>query len=188
VRYLALVLLVLLVFLVSIVGLVTRAVREAGSDPAPVPEPAHLQHFGGLYIRAGGQIVDAPAEDVDVAKRYPQFPDKGPVVGGARKTILTAKTVYRVGEPVRVIHVYEAVEPGSWTLPAGPKEIEQEYVDGREAHTDPLGGYDGPMVPAPAVDYNYEITQYRFASPGPHTICWGGPDGYSNVLRILVQE
>jgi len=59
----------------------------------------------GLLERKGDKIVAAPAEDLALAKTYHAFKDKGPLVAGQRITILTHKGRYKVGEPVRVLHI-----------------------------------------------------------------------------------
>ncbi len=150
--------------------------------------PKHLQRWGGLFARDGDRIVDAPPEDVAVARGYPYASDKGPTVDGVRVTILTRCRRYRVGEPVRVLHVLEAVDQGQGVGIMGPKGIRDESVDGeRQPGPPPPMNYDGVVLPSPAVDYNYEVTTYRFETPGWHEIQWR-PDAApaSNVLRIEV--
>jgi hypothetical protein len=77
----------------------------------------------------------------------------------------------------------------------GPKPVRGEYVDGAlrtvaaPASADPLapeGLYDGPVTPAPAVDYNWDITEYAFSSAGAHTIEWKLGALISNQLVIQV--
>jgi hypothetical protein len=46
--------------------------------------------------------------------------------------------------------------------------------------------YNGLTVPSPAVDYNYEITSYRFDAVGEHRIQWRLGALRSNVLTIEV--
>ena len=144
----------------------------------------------GLRARDG---ADAPAQDLAVARGYAAFPGKGKVHNGQRITIMTAKTTYKAGEVVRVIHVHEAPAPGHKIWGAGPKAIQDEFVDGRRAP--PTGEnveYDGGVRSSPGVDFNYEVSTYTFKRPGIHTIQWKG--GYpqailgreSNVLKITV--
>lgn len=158
--------------------------------------PAHLRRFPGLYTRVADRIVDAPQADVELAKSYPAFADKGPLERGLRLTIMTAKPVVEVGEEVRVIHVLEAVEPGHQVYVMGPKVVYEEYLDGKLAtrrYPGP-GVYDGAVMKSPWADYNYDITTYRFDKPGKHTIVWkgGDPSGESlgltsNTLTIEVR-
>jgi hypothetical protein len=132
-----------------------------------------------LYERKGEKIVDAPPEDFALAKTYHSFPDKGPVKDGQRITILTSKVDYKIGEPVRVIHVLEAVQPGIKVYMLGPKPITDEYVDGH------LVGSKGPLrlqrcglvLDRPIANFNYDITTYTFSSPGHHTVQWKGYGG-----------
>ena len=149
-----------------------------------------------LFARDGDEIVFAPAEDSAVAQQYPQFEDKGPVHNGQRITIMTAKSTYRVGEEVRIIHVLEAPEPGYRLYVMGPKTIVNEFVDGKLASPESSGWfcYDGRVINSPGIDFNYEVSTYTFDTPGEHTIQWkGGCDQNqgdlkleSNVLRIMV--
>ncbi len=65
-----------------------------------------------------------------MARGYSYADDKGAIVDGRRATLLSRCDRYRVGEPVRVIHVFEIVEPGQDVYVMGPKEIRNEWVDG----------------------------------------------------------
>jgi hypothetical protein len=161
---------------------------ERNGDHEGEPIPPHLRHWPGLSVREGGRIVAAPPDDVAVAKGYPTAADKGTVVGGKRLTLLTAKLRYTPGEEVRVIHVLEAVEPGGEIFVMGPKRIYGEYVDGVPVTPEsaPETVYDGPVLETPNVDYNYEITSYRFARPGRHRIHWQMGPVRSNTLEIEV--
>jgi hypothetical protein len=158
------------------------------------PLPPHLAQFPGLYVRKGDQIVDAPPADVAVAKTYPRSKEKGPVVDGHRLTILAAKRRYRVGEEVRVIHVHEVVAAGDMVYVMGPKPIRGEMLDGKMATSMVLADgdpfvpeiYDGVTLQSPAVDYNWEITTYRFSAPGTHRIQWRLGKFDSNTLVIEV--
>ncbi|MBX3156325.1 MAG: hypothetical protein KF773_10030 [Deltaproteobacteria bacterium] len=155
---------------------------------AAVPEylkttPAEVQ------VRQNGTIVKAPAEDQAVAATFAASPVRGALVDGQRLTILTAKTVYQVGEEVRVVHVLDAPAAGQELHVMGPKEIYGEFVDGIE-RTPPNPGpgtYDGRVVPSPAVDYNYEVTTYRFDAPGIHLIQWKLGKLASNVIAVDVK-
>lgn len=151
--------------------------------------PEYLRRWPGLSMRKGDAIVEALPEDVQVAKSYPAFPNKGRVVGGRRITIMCRKATYLIGEAVRVIHVLEAPEPGHSIFVMGPKTVFGEYVDGRLAteespEAEPL--YDGRVLPSPGVDYNYDITTYSFEEPGRHTICWQMGELCSNTLELEV--
>jgi hypothetical protein len=149
----------------------------------------------GLLERKGDKIVDAPPEDLTVARTYHSFQEKGHVTDGQRITILTSKLEYKIGEPVRVIHVLETIEPGIKVYMLGPKPIAGEYVDGN------LVGQKGPLrikkggmvVDRPIANFNYDTTTYTFSSPGPHTILWMGYGGVdddnplgSNMIVINV--
>jgi hypothetical protein len=164
---------------------------EARSDDVP----EHLRRVPALYVREGANIVEAPADDQAIARRYPTWPDKGRPVGGVRLTLLCASSHVRTGDEVRVVHVLEAMEPGISVYVMGPKEIFGEYVDGSLATRLPetpdypwLGEYDGAVVDSPAADYNYEITSYRFSASGAHRIQWRLGQLESNVLEVTVTD
>jgi len=139
------------------------------------------------FVRKGDDIVPAPEADRKLARSYPEFKDKGEVVDGRRITILTAKTEYEVGEEVRVIHVLKATKPGLTVYSMGPKTIDEDYVDDKLAvqQGPDRTGYHGRVMRSPAVDLNYEITSYRFAKPGTHTIFWRG-GGYEVCHRLSI--
>lgn len=165
---------------------------SASVDEGPIPP--HLASFPGLWVRKGTDVVEAPEADVAVAKSYPRAKDKGEVTDGHRLTLLTAKRRYRVGEEVRVIHVHEVVAEGEQVWPMGPKPVRGELVDGKLVTPSVLGDadpfvptvYDGAVLPAPAVDYNWEITSYRFSAPGRRTIQWKLGKYASNVLVLEI--
>ena len=151
-----------------------------------------------LYERKGDKIVDAPQEDFELAKTYHSFKDKGKLVAGQRITIVTKKSQYKVGEPIRVLHVLEAVEPGIEIYVMGPKTIYDEYVDGKLATKKGPGleVYDGGVVDRSIADFNYEITTYTFTEPGEHAIQWkggghpiqGSLDLESNIIKVHIIE
>ena len=152
-----------------------------------------------LYERKGDKIVDAPLEDFQLAKTYHAFKEKGALVKNQRITILTKKIRYKVGEPVRVLHVLESVKAGIEVFVMGPKTIYGEYVDGKlvTAKGPGMEGYDGMVVSErPIADFNYEITTYTFKEPGEHTIQWkggghpfqGSLDLESNVIKLQVKQ
>lgn len=145
-------------------------------------------HWGGFWIRQDGRLVEAPAADVELLKGYPSAEDKGPVQEGERTTILTAHRRYQVGEPIRVLHVLEVLEPGCPVFIMGPKPVCDEYVDGSLATPPcpPDEEYDGAVLTSPEIDYNYEITTYTFARPGSHTIQWCPKGRCSNVIRVEI--
>jgi len=161
------------------------------------PNDSDCRLSPGLYIRQGDEIVEAPEEDVVVAKAYPEWPDKGPVIDGLRLTIMTKKKTYPIDEEVRVIHVLEATMPGRKVHIMGPKEVFGEYVDGQLQGADIAADqrdaftsleYDGRVLDSPATDFNYEITTYFFTNPGIHRICWQPGRWKSNTLEIEVLE
>ena len=155
----------------------------------------HLRHWPGLWVRRGDEIVPAPDEDVRVAKSYAAWTDKGEFVRGRRLTIMAARRRYQPGEMVRVIHVFEVVDPGSAVYVMGPKPVYGEYVDELLVTPPAVNGdatlrprnYDGPTLPSPAVDYNFDITSYTFAQLGMHRIIWKVDDLVSNALSLEVE-
>lgn len=160
----------------------------------PEHDSDYLHRWPGLYVRAAAGVVDAPAADVATARAYPQFGDKGRATGGRRITLLTEKTSHRVGDAVRVIHVVEFTESGQLAYVMGPKAVLGEYVND-ELMTAPVPAgdplvptiYNGMTLPTPAVDYNFDITSYRFQLPGLYRIQWRLGALHSNVLSIEVR-
>jgi hypothetical protein len=157
--------------------------------------PEYLTRWPGLSVREGDRLVPASEEDVEVARAYPQWPDKGPLHDGVRLTLLTRKTGGVVGETFRVLHVVEVTTPGREVYVMGPKPIVGEYVDGTLATApvpeegDPLAPadeYDGRVQPGPAVDYNYDITTYSFDTPGTHRVQWQMGPFRSNTLTFQI--
>jgi hypothetical protein len=155
--------------------------------------PEYLKHWPGLSVREGDRIVDAAAEDVAVAQLYPTWQAKGSVSNGKRLTILTRKVAYAIDEEIRVLHVVEINEPGHELFVMGPKPVSGEYVDG-QLRTPPASGsdplrpdtYDGATVASPGVDYNYEITCYRFSEAGTHQIVWKPGSLESNTVTVQI--
>jgi hypothetical protein len=163
-----------------------------GGDTVSVPE--HPAWWPGLYVRIGDTIVDAPEADQQVAMGYPSWEDRGELHDGRRMTLMAAPGPCLTDEVVRVIHVVESPEPGWLLYVMGPKQVFGEYLDGMPA-TDPVPGwgdpfipefYDGAVVESPAVDFNYDITSYRFDTPGMHEVQWIMDGWQSNVLTIEV--
>ena len=151
-----------------------------------------------LYERKGNKIVDAPLEDFELAKTYHSFKEKGRLSSGQRITIMTKRDRYKVGEPIRVLHILEAVKQGVELYVMGPKTIYNEYVDGKLVTKNGPGSetYDGVVVKGPNTDFHYDITTYIFSEPGTHTIQWRG-GGHpiqgslnleSNIIKIQIVE
>ncbi len=132
---------------------------------------------------------DMSAEDRAVAAGYAAFVSKGEPSDSFRITIMTAQQTYAVNEPVRVVHACESLGDGPLYV-MGPKEVLGEYVDGELATApgDALApaSYDGRVIPGPGVDFNYDITVYRFDTPGHHTIQWRLGPHTSNVVSLEV--
>jgi hypothetical protein len=156
-------------------------------------ESGYLYRWPGLYVRIGERVVDASDADVAVARSYPQFVDKGSARDDRRITLLTENTSRHVGDEVRVIHVVEFTQPGQRAYVMGPKPVHGEYVNDQlvtdpAPEGDPLvpTTYNGVTLPTPAVDYNFDITSYRFWTPGLYRIQWRLGSLHSNVLSIKV--
>jgi hypothetical protein len=135
-----------------------------------------------------------PAEAAELTRSYPSLRDKGTPVDGYRLTIMASDGLRRAGETVRILHVCEAVAPRAHLYVMGPKPVYDEYVDGRlttsptPAGEHPLAPamYDGRVAEGPGVDFNYEVTEYRFDAPGRHVVQWRPEPFASNVLYVEV--
>jgi hypothetical protein len=151
-------------------------------------------HWPGMSVRKEGKLVEASLDDQAVAREYPHWPDKGQVSQGIRLTVMTKKRTYLTGEEIRVIHVFEAVDNSVEAYVMGPKPIYGEYIDGKlVTHPAPDSElpwvptvYDGAVIPGPAIDYNFNITSYKFSKPGKHQLYWQLDGIKSNVLEITV--
>lgn len=174
------------------------AFPDSGAALPPIPK--YLQNRPEeLWVREGDDIVRAPQEDVEVARAYAycESRQKGEIHGGQRITIMTARTEYRTGEEIRVIHVLEASEAGHELWVMGPKRIQEEYIDGKLSSPprSPASSYDGMVLQSPGVNFNYDITAYIFTKPGVHTVLWKGGEYFgldpgltSNLLQVEVKE
>jgi hypothetical protein len=161
------------------------------AKPPPPPIPEYLKATTPeVYVHAGAQIVKAPAEDQAVAASFAASPTRGTLKDGQRITILTAKAKYAPNEEVRVIHILDAPDAGHPVYVMGPKPITGELVDGVEkTPAAPMpSAYDGRVVQSPAVDYNYEVTTYKFDTPGIHLIQWKANGMESNVIAVEVTK
>ncbi len=169
----------------------------SGAKPVPwtKPEPpAYLAKFPGVWVRSGDDVVEAPPDDVTLAKTYPRADDKGPVIDGHRLTLLVKKTKLKVGEEVRVLHVHEVTVEGEMLFPLAPKAVRGEHLDGKLVSPTVLGDpnpfvpdvYDGPTMQSPGADYSWEITRYKFTAAGVHTVQWRLGKYQSNVITLQV--
>ena len=167
--------------------------RPATPPPVATVKPIKpLRRIPEVYVRTATDIVRAPAEDQAVAQAYDRSAH-GDVHDGLRMSILTARTSYRIGEAVRVLHVVEAVDATKSAWVMGPKPAYGEYVDGVARTAQPeapdypwVGSYDGVVLPGPDADFNFEITSYTFDTPGRHTIEWRLGALRSNAIVVDV--
>lgn len=150
-----------------------------------------------MFRKKSNQIIEARKEDMAVAKAYPEWQDKGPVIDGRRLTIMAKKQTYYKNEEVRIIHILEATLPGYEIYVMGPKRIFKEYVNDiiqdQEISSNQLDPftpeeYDGRVLQSPGIDSNFEITTYSFTKPGVYKICWKPGKWESNRLEIQVKE
>ncbi|RAN77911.1 hypothetical protein B5P43_17875 [Bacillus sp. SRB_336] len=144
-----------------------------------------------LFARDGDRIVEAAAGDLAVAAGYARATDKGAVSDGYRLTVLAGSAACRTGQTIRIIHVCESVAPDAPLYVMGPKPVAGEYVDGHLAAppAPPAGehpliprSYDGRVAPGPGLDFNFEITEYNFDTPGRHSVQWRPGSWASNTL------
>lgn len=184
----------LVVKILSALALLAACAAPPPSSPPAYQPPAYQLRWGGLSVRDGNRLVDAPATDAAVVQGYAAWPSKGAEVDHTRLTLMTAKTDYAVGEPIRVLHVLDVSAPGRGVYIMGPKRPAGEYVDGILTTNAPeipsypwVATYDGVVLPSPAIDYNFEVTSYRFAAPGTHAIQWRLGALASNVLAVRVR-
>ena len=155
----------------------------------------HLQRWPGLFLRQGLHIIESSPEDQAIAHAYPHWPDKGPLQNGQRITLLARDTTFHVDEEIHILHVHEVITPGGLVHVMGPKPVYDEYLDDRLVTPESPPGddpfdpslYNGRAIPSPAVDYNFEITTYRFSAPGRHRIDWRAGGLRSNTLILDIR-
>jgi hypothetical protein len=148
----------------------------------------------GPSFRQVDRLLSLSSEDEALLATYDSFDDKGSPTRGYRLTILCANLSVGVEDTVRILHVCESVAETSPLYVMGPKPVWGEYVDDVLATEPPPKGsdpfvptsYDGRVLPGPGKDTNYEVTRYRFTTPGAHTVHWRLEPNVSNVLRFTV--
>lgn len=137
-----------------------------------------------------GSIAEAPVSRLALEKTYRAAENKGKVMYGMRRTILTQKRRYKVGEPVRVFHVLESVRDGIEMGLGGPNRICSEYVDDKLADNKKCGGsyfVSESVVRHPIVIFNFDVSNYCFNEPGKHTISWKFMQGESNLIKLNIE-
>jgi hypothetical protein len=141
-------------------------------------------------------FVDAPESDQRIIRDYPFWVAKGPLIDGTRVTLTTAALHYSAGEAIRIAHIVEETGKGRTLYVMGPKVIRDEFVNdilATSATQNPGDypwlpmSYDGVVESSPGIDYNFEITQYRFDQPGIYRIQWRPGHYRSNILFITVK-
>lgn len=153
--------------------------------------------WGGYQVFDGTRntFVDASESDQKIIRDYPFWVAKGPLIDNTRITLTTATLHYVAGEAIRIAHIVEEIGPGRTLYVMGPKKVRDEFVNdilATDATRSPGDypwlpmSYDGAVEPSPGIDYNFEITQYRFDQPGIYRIQWRPGRYRSNVLSITV--
>lgn len=151
-----------------------------------------------IFDQSSGKFVAVPEADQKILRDYPYWVDKGPLLGGTRLTITTAKSDYTIGEHIHIGHIVEETDSTRILYIMGPKKVTDEYVNDSlktQAAQDfrddyPWLGlvYDGKTLQAPGIDYNFEITEYKFDQPGIYRIQWKPGKFASNTLTITVTK
>jgi hypothetical protein len=138
--------------------------------------------------------TEPPGDLDEIARGYAAWPDRGPPHEGRRATIMVERDRFRAGDKIRVRHVLEILDAGGTLYVMGPKPVYGERLDGVLVTEPPPEDddpflppvYDGPSIPGPGVDCNFEVTTYSFPEPGTHTIVWKLDGIESNVLTLAV--
>ncbi|MGL4597201.1 MAG: hypothetical protein ACRCYO_06725 [Bacteroidia bacterium] len=161
--------------------------------------PPYLQDFWGGYQvldKTTDRFVNVSAEIQNWLKSYPFWIDKGPIKNQRRLTITCQKTIFKTNEAIRVAHYIEELDSGQTLYVMGPKKITNEFVNDSLHTSVSLDSntpwlemeYNGEVVDSPGLDYNFEITEYRFSKAGTYTIYWKPGVYCSNGLIIYVEE
>ncbi len=91
----------------------------------------------------------------------------------------------------------EELEAGRSLYVMGPKAICGEFVNDSAASMPCITNepepwlpmiYNGLTLDSPGMDYNFEITQYRFKTAGTYEIQWRPGECSSNVITVMVSE
>ncbi len=154
--------------------------------------------WGGYQVLDSSRkvFVDAPESDQRITRDYPFWVAKGPFIDGTRVTLTTAALHYPAGEAIRIAHIVEETEKRRTLYVMGPKAIRDEFVNdilATSATQNPGDypwlpmSYDGVVDSSPGIDYNFEITQYRFDQQGIYRIQWRPGHYRSNILFITVK-
>lgn len=184
-----------------------RSLSEEGGDmplfdsTMKIPE-YHKKFWRGYQVFDSTQsrFKDAPDSDQKMLKDYPYWIDKGPWKGKTRVTIVTAKTVYATGEAIRIGHVVDEAGPDRALYIMGPKEVKEELIseqpiaDDTSATAQTAGDYpwlplvySGKTLGSPGIDYNFQVTEYRFQKAGKYYVQWRPGRFRSNILVITVE-
>jgi HEAT repeats len=150
-------------------------------------------HYGGYMERVGDGFRDIDAVGEKVILSFHTFREKPELVEGRRITLLPEVLTAKIGDTIRIFHVYEDQRAESELYIMGPKAITGLVVDSKSsADLGKLGDYpgeivyDGVVISQPGWDYNFEITKLVFATEGEHTVEWRAFGLSSNVVRIWV--
>gem|GEM_PF-3193424 len=166
------------------------------SAQAPLYQTSNKFQEEKIYMRnAAGKVVEAPVQEQNLVRTYPEFASKGPVHEKQRLSIMSAKARIRTGDTLSVVHVYEALDTGLIVSVLGPKKpmgvfindslVSRAYMEGDDPFV--YGIYEGFVVKSPAIDYNFDIPRYVFTKPGVYRIQWRLGKLVSNELVITVE-
>lgn len=150
-------------------------------------------HYGGYMERVGDELRNIDAAGEAVIQSYHRFEGKPELVEGRRITLLSEVQTARVGDTIRIFHVYEDQRPEAELYVMGPKAIHGLCIDGKCVEPagalgdyPEVGVYDGRVIEQPGWDYNFEISKLVFDKEGEHTMEWITCGLVSNVVRVWV--
>ncbi|MFN8393848.1 MAG: hypothetical protein U0176_04155 [Bacteroidia bacterium] len=153
----------------------------------------HYDYYDYSELK-GTTFIDIDSAGARMIRSYHTFPDKGPMRGRRRITLLPEFTRVKVGDTIRIFHIYEDIKPGGELMTMGPKPVRGVWVDGvcnalpdKRLTYPGLMMYDGIVRFGPDWDYNFQLTRVTFTTPGEHQVIWKVWGLKSNMVRIWVE-
>ncbi len=169
--------------------------EESGKDHTPTQDPNGYA-WRGYRERVGDEWHELPNEDTKCLREYSTSNSKGKWSQDRRISILTDHLTAKVGETIKIFHVFEDRSIGQELYIMGPKLVYGVWTDGKCTSAVPEGLaeypftliYDGRTLPSPGWDYNFAFTTVSFNAIGKHEVVWKIGDLESNQLSISIVE
>lgn len=153
----------------------------------------HYRYYEYSELK-GKTFIDIDSAGARTIRSYHTFPDKGPMRGKRRITLIPEFTHAKVGDTIRIFHIYEDTHPDGELMTMGPKPVRGVWIDGicnalpdKRLTYPGLMVYDGIVRRGPDWDYNFNLTRVTFTTPGLHQVIWKVWGLKSNLVTIKVE-